>query len=370
MGKQKKISRKPVWAGKKNRPSREPVKSGPKIKSDPRKEYDERIKSAGVRVLALEDPDCLAHVRDHISTQSLELDRLINGKGIPTGRVTEIYGPAHIGKSTIMDHMFAEVQRRDGVAVLIDSEGARDVNYSRAIGVNPATLKYLEFEPENLHIEAVIQAIYATIEFWSSRDPDRLVLIGWDALGGTSTRDELEKRLERDSRPAMAASIMRKACRQIPPKLGNTRIAVVISNHEYQHLDLGGRVGVRRETYGGEAVRLLSSIRVQLFHGGWIKRSDGVVVGREIGAKLIKNRLGDPWGEVRFALIPSIGVDNLWSIYERLKHKRIIEVKGSWSAINLDGKVINFQGWSGLIEQCKADSTLFPRLVSVYRAAG
>jgi recombination protein RecA len=343
------------------------TRDAPQLRKDPFKEFDEAIRRDGVvEVLNLEDNDCLATVRDYISTQSIELDRLLNGKGIPTGRVTEIFGPSHVGKSTLLDHIFAEVQRRDGVAVLLDTEGARDVNYSRRIGVQTDKLKYLEFDPAALHIENVLMRIYDTIEFWADRDPERLVVVGWDALGGTSTRDELEKRLESESRPAQAASVLRKACRQIPPKLGNTRIAVVVINHEYQRLEMHGGVGPKRETYGGEALRLLSTIRLSLFPVGWLKRADGVVVGRELNAKLIKNRLGAPWGEARVALLAGIGIDNVWSLYERLKHRGVIVTSNSWAAINLDGKKISFQGWLGLLEKIKADDTLFPRLLSVY----
>ena len=358
----------------KGTPKRTPTKSRkkktPKIKKDLIKEYQQSLKSKGiVEVLTLADDDCLANVKLHISTQSLELDKLLNGKGVPTGRVLELYGPPHIGKSTLMDHMFAEVQKIGGVAILLDTEGARDSKYTRAIGVDPAKLQYIEFARDALHIENVLIKIYDTVEFWADKAPDMPVLIGWDALGGTSTRDELEKRLEKDSQPARAATVLRKAARQLPPKLGNTNIAVVIANHEYQNLGMGGQKA-RKETYGGAAVRHLASIRFQLYNAGWIKRSDGSVIGRKVGVNLIKNRLGNPFGSTEIAILSGVGVDNTWSLYECLKEAGVIVISGSWAAINLDGEVIKFQGWSGLVTKCTEDPTLFPRLVSVYQSLG
>lgn len=360
----------------KKSPKWSPVSKGkvtPKIKRDLIKEYQQKVKNKGVvEVLTLESNDCLARVALHVSTQSLELDRLLNGKGVPCGRVTEIYGPPHIGKSTLLDHMFAEVQRMKGVGILYDTEGARDPRYTHNIGVDLSKLQYVEFTRESLHIENVIMSIYKTVEFWATNAPDTPVVIGWDALGGTATRDELEKRLEKESRTAQAASVLRKACRQLPTKLGNTNIAVVICNHEYQKINTGSGHQAKRETYGGEAVRHLATIRVQLHpvSDGWIKRPDGTILGRKVGAYLIKNRLGNPFGSGELALLSGVGVDNTWSVYERLKAAGIIVLSGSWSAINLDGEEIKFQGWSGLVEKCKADETLFPRLVSVYQSLG
>jgi recombination protein RecA len=342
------------------------VKSAPKIKRDLLKEYTEAIKTKGVvKVLNLSDTDCLSNVKSYISTQSLELDKLLNGLGVPTGRVTEIYGPPHIGKSTLLDHIFASVQKKGGVGILADTEGARDSRYSRSIGVDLDALCYLEFERTELHIENIITRIYQTVEFWNEKAPDLPVVIGWDALGGTATKDELEKRLAKDAKMAGAAQILRTACRQLPAKLGNTNIAVVICNHEYENINTT-KFGKKRETYGGAAVRHLASIRLQLFNLGYIKTTGGEIVGRETGARLVKNRLGRAWKETSFALLSGIGIDNLWSIFTRLVEANIIEKKGSWSAINLDGEIIKFQGWTGLQEKCAEDETLFPRLTAVY----
>ena len=358
-------------------PKRSPVKAesrAPKIKRDALADYEQAISKDGcVEVLSLADEGCLANVPLHISTQSVELDRLLNGRGIPCGRITEIFGPPHIGKSTLLDHIFASVQKIGGIGILIDTEGARDVRYSQSIGVDPKKLRYLEFNREALHIENILTKIMETVDFWTARAPEMPIAIGWDALGGTATRDELDGKLEKGERPAQAARVMRTACRQLPGRLGNTKIALVVCNHEYENIQMGfmaGKVGKKRETYGGEAIRHMATLRIKLFPAGWIKRADGAIIGREVGVQLVKNRLGSPLGEARMALLSGIGVDNVWSIYQRLAVAKLITVAGGWAAVNLDGKVLKFQGWSGLAEKCREDSTLFSRLLSVYQSLG
>jgi recombination protein RecA len=341
------------------------------IKKDPIAEYQTYIKKKGngiVEVLDFSNDDCLANVKQYISTQSIALDSLLNGVGIPTGRVTEIYGPQHIGKSTIIDHLFASVQSIGGVSILFDSESARDFRYTSKIGVDINKLQCVEFKRDELHIENVMIQMYNTVEWWAINAPDVPVVIGWDALGGTATRDEVKKRLEAEGKPAGAAKVLKEACRLLPSKLGRTNVAIVIANHQYEAFskNKGGFGNVtKKETYGGSAVRHLATIRINLFNLGYINYK-GEHIGRQVGAFLDKNRLGNPYKKTDFALISGIGIDNTWSIYETLKNAKIIVVDGSWGAINIDGEVIKFQGWNGLADKCKENPLLFNKLLSVY----
>src|SRR5258708_35142262 len=59
-----------------------------------------------------------------IPTGALPLDIAIGIGGIPRGRVIEIYGPESSGKTTLTLHVVANVQKRGGIAALIDAEHA------------------------------------------------------------------------------------------------------------------------------------------------------------------------------------------------------------------------------------------------------
>src|SRR6185436_19418033 len=69
-------------------------------------------------------------------TGSLSLDIALGVGGIPRGRVTEIYGPESSGKTTICQHVIAEVQKMGGVAAFIDMEHALDPIYAARCGVD------------------------------------------------------------------------------------------------------------------------------------------------------------------------------------------------------------------------------------------
>ena len=365
---------------KKRTPVLAKKKEPKRLRVDPSREYAETLKAQGIASISkMSNDEAICNITGRISTGSLALDAVLTNPrepegwaGIPFSRVTEIFGPPFIGKSTLLDHTMASTQRAGGRAILIDTEVSRDRHYVQRLGVDLDALDYLEFERGEMYIENIIQAIYKTVDFWAVKYPEIPVVIGWDALGGTATKDEWEKGLqsEKASQPGAAAKAMHAATRQLAPRLGGTKIALVILNHEYEVINTGGfgGFGKKRETYGGSGVRHAGSVRIQLYNSGTqIKRADGWVMGRVIVAKPVTNRLGNSNLEAHVPIINGVGVENTYTVFEELKKLNIIVTSGGWSAINLDGQVINFQGWAGLKTKCAEDTTLFDRLVSVWR---
>jgi len=77
---------------------------------------------------------------DGISTGALSLDLALGGKGLPRGRIIELFGPESSGKTTIALHAVANAQRIGGVAAFIDAEHALDPSWCKRIGVNIESL--------------------------------------------------------------------------------------------------------------------------------------------------------------------------------------------------------------------------------------
>src|SRR5665213_2596572 len=71
-----------------------------------------------------------------ISTGSLGLDIALGARGLPKGRVIEIYGPESSGKTTLAIHVIAEAQKLGGMAAIIDAEHAFDKGYAEKLGIN------------------------------------------------------------------------------------------------------------------------------------------------------------------------------------------------------------------------------------------
>src|SRR5262249_53049429 len=72
---------------------------------------------------------------DAIPTGCLSLDMALGIGGVPRGRIVEIYGPESSGKTTLAQHVIAEVQKLGGLAAFVDAEHALDPAYAEKIGV-------------------------------------------------------------------------------------------------------------------------------------------------------------------------------------------------------------------------------------------
>src|SRR5687767_8523189 len=59
-----------------------------------------------------------------VPTGALSLDVALGIGGLPRGRIVEIYGPESSGKSTLAQHVAAQVQKMGGIAAIVDAEHA------------------------------------------------------------------------------------------------------------------------------------------------------------------------------------------------------------------------------------------------------
>ncbi|HRT54025.1 MAG TPA: ATPase domain-containing protein, partial [Flavobacteriales bacterium] len=82
-----------------------------------------------------------------IPTGSIGLDLALGVGGYPKGRVVEIYGPESSGKTTLAIHAIAEVQKKGGIAAIVDAEHAFDRFYAESLGVDTENL--LISQPDN-----------------------------------------------------------------------------------------------------------------------------------------------------------------------------------------------------------------------------
>ena len=86
-------------------------------------------------IMRLGDKSDLIRKIEGFSTGSINLDLALGGKGVPKGRIVEIYGPESSGKTTMTLHMIASAQKEGGVCAFVDAEHALDPTYARKLGV-------------------------------------------------------------------------------------------------------------------------------------------------------------------------------------------------------------------------------------------
>lgn len=333
------------------------------IKKSLDSEYRAMVKSKKLGVIrTLADEDSPSNVKSWLSSQSLAIDKAMGFSGFPRGRIIEITGGNHTGKSTVVSHLLAQTQQEGGVAVLIDAEYGADAVYMTNLGVNIKKLVVPDLAENTL--EAAFEYIIQTISFYmQSQQP---LTIAVDSVAGLPTKEDLEKDFRTQS-PGAAAKVLRQAMRILGRPVAVREVCLVMVNQMYQ---LIGTVG--RRSYGGDAFPYHGSIRLRFHSEEPLKTSAGVIVGQIIKCSIMKSKVSGVTGhQFKLAILHNHGIDNVWTIYNALREEKYIVVNGSWHAMHLPGEPEprHWQGmhW-GLATMCKEDPELFKKLVDIYRS--
>ena len=72
-------------------------------------------------IMRLGDQASLLQGIQGVSTGSVTLDLALGGKGLPRGRIVEIYGPESSGKTTLTLHAIASAQKAGGICAFVDA---------------------------------------------------------------------------------------------------------------------------------------------------------------------------------------------------------------------------------------------------------
>ena len=280
-------------------------------------------------------------IKEFISTGSTMLDLAIANKpngGIAVGRITEINGLESSGKSLIGAHILAETQKKDGIAVYIDTENAVSEEFLKVLGIDTTQLLYLQLQT----VEQIFQAIEEIVLKVREAEKDRLVTILVDSLAAASTQVEIDADFEKDGWATSKAIIISKAMRKITQLIGRQRIALVFTNQ--LRTKLGVMFGDPWTTSGGKALPFHASTRIRLKNKGRITDTKKNVLGMTILAQVVKNRLGPPLRHAEFPLYFESGIDDVGSWLEVMKKHKLVKSAGAWyTYTDVAGEEYKFQ---------------------------
>jgi recombination protein RecA len=266
-----------------------------------------------------EDPSCIV---DWISTGSTTLDLAISNRphgGLPVGRMTELNGLEGTGKSLIAAHVLAETQKKDGIAIMIDTESAAAPDFWQAVGVKIPNLVYINLTT----VEDIFNYIEHIIGTVRKANKDKLVCIVVDSLAAASSEKELETDHGVDGYNTSKAIVISKAMRKITNLISQQRVLLVFTNQLRMNMSTFG-FGDKFVVPGGKSKDFHYSVRVRLLVTGKIKKGDDIV-GVECEARITKNRLGPPQRRAYFNIFFDSGIQDLSSWWEYLKENKLVD---------------------------------------------
>jgi len=253
---------------------------------------------------------------DGISTGSLGLDLAIGGKGLPRGRVVEVFGPESSGKTTLALHVVASAQRLGGVCAFIDAEHALDPQYAKKLGVDLDSL--LISQPDNGE-----QALDICETLAKSGAIDVIVI---DSVAALVPKAEIEGEMG-DSFVGLQARLMSQALRKLTAVTAKSRTMLIFINQIREKI--GVMFGSPETTTGGRALKFYSSVRVDIRRIGQIKDGEEPI-GARTKATVVKNKVAPPFKKCEFDILFAEGINRLGEILDLGVESGFLKRSGTW----------------------------------------
>jgi recombination protein RecA len=289
-----------------------------------------------------------SNLPEGIGTGSISLDLALGGRGIPRGRIIEVFGPESSGKTTLTLHTIASAQKEGGVAAFIDAEHALDPSWARRLGVNLEELLVSQPDTGEQGLEICELLV-------RSNAVDLIVV---DSVAALIPRAEIEGEMG-DSHVGLQARLMSQAMRKLTGAISRSKTTVIFINQIREKI--GVMFGNPETTPGGRALKFYSSIRIDIRRTASIKDGDKAV-GNRTRARVVKNKIAPPFRQAEFDIMFDEGISASGDLLDLAVEEDVVQKSGAWFSF---GEVRLGQGRENAKQFIRENQDLFDEIKSL-----
>lgn len=233
---------------------------------------------------------------EFIKTGCFPFDLFVGG--FPRARISEIFGPEHSGKSSLLVSTAVNIQKAGGLSIFLDLEGTFNAEFAKSsFGLNLDDQSFLLFQPLNAEeADSIISEIEPNLE--------RIDAIFIDSIAALRSKAELEKSLEDSQKLGHHSNSVGRLVDKLIRISLKKNCAVVLINQLRANINTNPyapKAGVGnmnfsdKKTTGGEAVKFYMSLRVLLSNSKNVDKETKVVLGNDTKFSIVKNKVGSPF---------------------------------------------------------------------------
>lgn len=264
-----------------------------------------------------------------LSTGLPTIDHMLGG-GIPAGRITEMFSKGEgVGKSSLAAGLMAEMQRKGGTVLLMDTEHGFTEDRLRTFGVDPEEVVFVE----PTHIENACQVISDTIKYLKQNDEksDKMLIV-WDSVTGTVSKQEAEAEYD-DLQVASSARALSTVIKKLKDEIAKSEVYVVGIVQTRQNIG-GGPFAEKHQAAGGNAIKYYAGQRIVMYKAAQSRIKNGTdTVGVKVSMHTEKSRVAAPFQKAVAALLFEEGWDRWKSLFDLLLKLKVVKQKGGYYEI-------------------------------------
>lgn len=262
-----------------------------------------------------------------IPTGSIAVDVALKIGGWPEGRISEIWGPEHVGKTTemMMACREAQIKHPEKMAAWVDVEQTFDFGWANKNGVNTKPRaeggRFWYFRPTTAQ-----EAADAIDRFVASGMCSVVVI---DSVGGMIGKSAFEKDADDAAKVAEVASIITRMVLKASPTAAYNGTALLVVNQVRDVISTTGQnYGPSTKTTGGWALKHITTVKVSVRAGSDEPKyvtveGQRVPVGQQIVNKIEKNKCAPKGTQATFWLFNQatethgpVGVDKIGEAWD------------------------------------------------------